>query len=152
MKVRAMKVRVLVPLVCALAATLSFSGGGLAQASGATKADLLMNAFGFCNTGANGGTPTGGFAIIHSTGDGTLIAELSLKNADPNHTYNVSLVQTPSGENCFASEFQVTTNGNGNGNVNMQEPLLPGTTGAFVLVQPSSPAGFIASTPTVPVG
>ena len=125
---------------------------GLAQAGGATKVDLLKNSFGNCSTGANGGTPTGGFAIIHSNGAGDVIAEVSLKGALPNHTYTLNLVQTPSGESCFGAEATLTTNGNGNGNVNISEPLLPGTTGAFVLVQPSGPDGFIASTPTVAVG
>jgi hypothetical protein len=128
------------------------SGSASAQGAGAQKVELLKESFGNCTIGTAGGNPTGGFAIIHSTGDGTLIAELSLKNAEPNQTYGVGLVQTPSGAHCTESEFQLTTNGNGNGNVNMQDPLLPGTTGAFVLVLPSGPFGFISSTPTVAVG
>jgi hypothetical protein len=146
------RIRARIGLICVLAAIMALSSGALAGANGATKVDLLANSSGVCEVGALGGTPTRGFAIIHSTSAGEVIAVLSLKNATPNHTYDVSLVQTPSGENCIASEFQVTTNRNGNGNVNMQEPLLPGTTGAFVLVQPSTQEGFIASTPTVPVG
>lgn len=123
-----------------------------ASAAGATKVDLLKDAFGSCASGAAGGKPTGGFAIIHTTGNDTLMAEVSLKGATPDHTYVLSLVQTPSGENCFANEATITTNEDGNGNVNVQEPLLAGTTGAFVLVQPSDSLGFIASSPLVAVG
>lgn len=137
---------------CVVGATVVLSVAAIAQADGATKANLLKNASGSCSTGATSGTPTGGFAIIHSDGAGNVIAEVSLKGAEANHTYTLDLVQTPSGESCFGSEATLTTNGNGNGNVNISEPLLPGTTGAFVLVQASGPDGFIASTPTVAVG
>ena len=138
--------------ICTVGALGALSAAAIAQANGATKVNLLKDAFGNCGTGANGGTPTDGFAIIHSDGAGNVIAEVSLKGAQPNHTYTLDLVQTPSGESCFGSEATLTTNIDGNGNVNISEPLLPGTTGAFVLVQPSGPDGFISSTPTVPVG
>jgi len=123
-----------------------------ANAAGATKVDLLKDAFGSCSTGAAGGQPTGGFAIIHANGNDTLMAEVSLKGATPDHTYTLALVQTPSGSDCFAAEATLTTNAAGNGNVNVQEPLRAGTTGAFVLVAPSDGLGFIASSPLVAVG
>jgi len=136
---------------CAVASILSLSANTGARANGATKVKLLADADGSCFTGATSGIPTGGFAIIHTNGNGTLIAEVSLKGATPNHTYTLDLVQTPSGTGCVAGAFQLTTNGNGNGNVNIQEPVLPGTTGAFVLINPSDQLGSIASNPTVTV-
>jgi hypothetical protein len=125
---------------------------GPASAAGATKVPLLKEAFGSCSTGAAGGAPTGGFAIIHSTGSNALTAEVSLKGATPNTTYTLALVQTPSGTDCFDPEATITTNGVGNGNVHIQEPLRAGTTGAFILIQPDSTLGFIASSPLVAVG
>lgn len=133
------------------AAVLMFGAAGTANADAATKVGLLANAVGGCSTGAAGGVETGGFAIINTTGSGKLIAVLSLKGLTPNHTYNVALVQTPSGTDCFTTEATVTADGAGNGTVNIREDLRAGTTGAFVLVQPSDPNGFIASSPLVAV-
>jgi hypothetical protein len=133
-----------------LVVTALVAFAGPAGANGTQKVDLLKQAFGTCSTGAAGGVPEIGFAVIHATGSGKLIAEVAMKNATPNHTYPVSLVQTPSGENCLSAEGTITTNGKGNGNVNIQEPLLPGTTGAFILMSPTDGNGFIATT-DVPV-
>ncbi len=122
-----------------------------APSHGATKVDLQVNAFGSCSTGPEGGEPTGGFAIIHSTGSGKVVAVLSLKRLTPHHTYEVALVQTPSGTDCFTPDATVRTNARGNGTVNIQERLRRGTTGVFLLVQPSDENNFIHSTPLVSV-
>ncbi len=122
-----------------------------APGHGATKVHLQVHAFGSCSTGPEGGEPAGGFAIIHATGSGKAVAVLSLKRLTPKHTYDVALVQTPSGTDCFTPDATVRTNARGNGTVNIQERLRRGTTGVFLLVQPSDENGFIHSTPLVPV-
>jgi hypothetical protein len=122
-----------------------------APGHGATKVALQVQAFGSCNTGPEGGEPTGGFAIIHATGSGKAVAVLSLKRLTPRHTYEVALVQTPSGADCFTPDATVRTSARGNGTVNIQERLRRGTTGVFLLVQPSDQNGFIHSTPLVRV-
>ncbi len=73
-----------------------------------------------------------GFAIINKTRSGKLIAEVSLKHARPNTTYNVRLIQTPSGSDCGVVDGTLTTNVRGNGNAHIQEAVLAGSTGAFV--------------------
>ena len=111
-------------------------GAPAAMASaGAAKQVILDHAGGNCSTGATSGTPTNSFAVINAHG-GNVSVEVSLKGLSPNTTYDVDLVQTPSGESCLQSpgETSLTTNGKGNGNAHWSEPILPGTTGAFVMV------------------
>ena len=143
--------RTLVALAAVLAMVVAPTAAQAAPGHGATKVGLQVQAFGSCQTGPEGGVPAGGFAIIHSTGSGKAVAVLSLKRLTPNHAYDVALVQTPSGTDCFTPDAIVRTNTRGNGTVNIQERLRPGTTGVFLLVQPSDDNGFIHSTPLVTV-
>jgi hypothetical protein len=85
------------------------------------------------------GVPTYGFAIINKTGSGKLIANVVLVGAMPNATYNIRLIQLPSGapggsEECTMVDGTLTTDAQGNGDANIQEPVLtnPNTTGAWV--------------------
>src|SRR4051794_36887238 len=92
---------------------------GLAAGSGALRAaparaaqagpvqvgssSLAANVEGFCDTGATSGTAIGGAAVIIATVDAPkprLVGVLVLQGLTPNHTYKVSLVQTPSGAGC----------------------------------------------------
>ena len=143
--------RRLVAVASAVVVTAVPVAAQAAPSHGATKVDLQANGFGSCSTGPEGGEPTGGFAIIHSTGSGKAVAVLSLKRLTPHHTYEVALVQTPSGTDCFTPDATVRTNARGNGTVNIQERLRRGTTGVFLLVQPSDENNFIHSTPLVSV-
>ena len=120
--------------LAALGAALTLTLAGPASAA-AGKETLLASPFGSCNVGATGGTDTNAFTVINFNGAGQVGATVSIKDGAPNATYSVSLVQTPSGENCFATEATLTTNKQGNGTVHLDEDVLPGTTGAFVLVQ-----------------
>ena len=127
--------------VLAASVIVAFPAGA---SNGTEKVPVLRFPNGSCATGAvpNSGASVG-FAVINKNGSGSVSAEVSLKNGLPNHTYSVSLVQTPSGENCFATEATLTTNAEGNGNVHVDEALLPGSTDAFVLLQ--TPGDFLAS-------
>lgn len=95
------------------------------------------------------GTTVNGVVTIKETGNHQLIAEVTLKNALPNTTYNVRLIQTPSGSDCFVVDTTLTTNAQGNGNANVMEAELPGTTGAFVAVNFPDFSGDFYSTDNV---
>ena len=125
-------------------------GAPAAMASaGAAKQVILDQAGGSCSTGATSGTPTASFAVINAHG-GNVSAEVSLKGLSPNTTYDVDLIQTPSGESCLQSpgETSLTTNGQGNGNAHWSEPILPGTTGAFAMVIAPGFSDILATTGT----
>jgi hypothetical protein len=89
---------------------------------------------GNCNDPRTIGTATGSSAVIKKNADNTVSAQVSLKNALPNAIYEVVLVQTPSGSNCFLTAGIIRTNTQGNGNERVSAPLTPGDTGAFVAV------------------
>ena len=118
-----------------------------AGASGATNQTLLDHSGGACSTGATSGTPTNSFAVINAHG-GNVSVEVSLKGLSPNTTYDVDLVQTPSGESCLQSpgETSLTTDGQGNGNAHWSEPILPGTTGAFAMLIAPGFSDILATT------
>jgi hypothetical protein len=124
-----------VALVALAGSLLALVALGLPAQAKAGKETLLRNPAGSCNIGATSGTDSDAFAVINANGSGDVAATVSIKDGAPNATYSVSLVQTPSGENCFAAEATLTTNGQGNGTVHLSEPVLPGQTGAFALVQ-----------------
>ncbi len=126
-------------LLISLVVTITVSGSALGTASvanpGAEKAPLVHNVFEHCSGGfinPPSPLPIGfGFALINATED-TLIAKVSLKNALPDTTYHVALTQLPSTTGCNVYNYTLTTNSQGNGNVHIEQPLLPGTTGAFI--------------------
>jgi hypothetical protein len=126
--------KVLISVASAIA-MLAFGLTAATADNGAQKAPLVHNVFELCTGGLinpPSPLPTGfGSAVITATGD-TLIAEVALKNALPNTTYQVALTQTPSGAGCNVYTDTITTNGQGNGNVHITQALLPATTDAFV--------------------
>ncbi|PCC74902.1 hypothetical protein SAMN02745121_05919 [Nannocystis exedens] len=81
-----------------------------------------------------------GFANIHPTGSGTLIANVVLKGGTPNTTYNIRLIQTFNGtaipgECVFLdSDGTLVTDEFGDGSANIQESLLPSANDAFVVL------------------
>lgn len=74
-----------------------------------------------------------------------MAASVDFKNAAPDTIYEVFLVQTPSGADCLTLDGFLTTNANGNGNANVNEPLLPGTTDAFVYLRPQTGGNFFVT-------
>jgi hypothetical protein len=107
----------------------AFAGG-----SGAQKAPLVHNDEEFCGGGLSFPPPPvdHGFAVINAH-RGVISAEVSLKNAKPNTTYGVEVVQTPSGTGCNVYTVgSLTTNGQGNGHVFVSVPQNAGDTDAFV--------------------
>jgi len=68
----------------------------------------------------------------------TLTAEIVLRHAMPDTTYNVRLIQTPSGFNCGMVEAVIHTNDFGNGFVFIRERLRPDTQDAFVAINRAS--------------
>lgn len=101
-----------------------------------------------CN-GAVGGTADDSFAVIKPNGDGTVSAEVALKNAAPNATYVVDLIQS----NCSnQSETFLTTNGQGNGNVHITEPQTANDASVSVYEFSPVPLGDLQQTPEVTFG
>lgn len=77
-----------------------------------------------------GGAPTESFAIIKRDGNDTLSAEVSLKNARPDTTYTVELVQ--SGCSSFTATT-LTTNDQGNGNAHVSAPQVANDASVFIV-------------------
>ena len=97
------------------------------------KVPFLRDQVSTCFTGATAGTPTASVAEIAENA-GIITTKVKLKNAVPNTTYAVFVVQTPSGAGCNDVDGTITTDKGGNGNLILQEPLLPGSEDAFVYV------------------
>jgi hypothetical protein len=121
-------VKRIVPTVAVAAALLLPASAS----AGASKEVVFDHTSGICTSGLTSGTPTDSFAVIN-THAGNISAEVAVKGLEPNTTYQVDLVQTPSGESCLQSpgETSLTTNGQGNGNAHWSEPILSGQTGVF---------------------
>ncbi len=118
-------------------------GGGGASAAGAEaqRVPLARQVNRGCFTGGEAGAATNGTVHIHATGSGKIVATVQLKDALPDTTYNVRLIQVPGGADCATLDGTLITNAQGNGNLTLQEPVLPGTTGAFVVL---NAVGFTA--------
>jgi hypothetical protein len=80
---------------------------------------------------------------------GKIEAEVKLKKALPNTTYNVRLIQTPGGADCFTFDGTLTTNSNGKGKVTIKEAVAGSNTGAFIFISSNGFGGDIYSTRNV---
>jgi hypothetical protein len=120
-----------------------------ASASAKTKKSkqvLLEHPTGSCFGGATAGTATSGIALI-TVKAGVVSAKVTVKGFKPLTTYEMNVVQTPSGESCekLPGETSLKTNSKGNGKAVWSEPIIPGQTGVFVdLLAPSLP-DFLAT-------
>jgi hypothetical protein len=125
-----------VALVCAVGVAALIVPAAFGGGSGAQKAPLVPNVFEFCSGGLinpPSPLPTDTGFVVLTAENGVVSAEVSLKNATPNTTYGVELVQTPSGTGCNDySVASLTTNEQGNGNVHVSAPQVPGDNDAFV--------------------
>ncbi|MBI4226484.1 hypothetical protein HY612_05220 [Candidatus Roizmanbacteria bacterium] len=102
--------------------------------AGAGKAPLYNAPANFtCPTGAQpaAGDPAFGFAVLNTTGSGWVIAEVALKGATPNSSYDIYVNQDPGGCPTIATGT-LTTNGQGNGNANVKVPAVAGATAYWV--------------------
>ena len=107
-----------------------FASMAAAVFAGAGKAPLYNAPGNFtCPTGAQPavGDPTFGFVVLNTTGNGWLIANVALKGATPDSTYDIYVNQDPGGCPTVAVDT-LTTNGQGNGNANVKVPAVPGAT------------------------
>jgi len=148
-----MRPKLMLVLACSLAVAALAIPSALAGGSGAINQPMLHNSFGNCATGATSGTAFAHAFVVMNQADGTVSAEIHLQDAPANGLWDVNLVQTPlegTGGNCEPpSGVTIATNSQGNGNLHFSEPILPGNTGAFVLLVPLNAAaavdGFIAN-------
>ena len=128
-------------LAALVAVSLGAAFGAADAAAGAERVPLARGVNRGCFTGGQAGAATNGTAMINATGAGTILATVQLKDALPNTTYNVRLIQVPGGADCGTLDGTLTTNAQGNGTVTVREPRLAGTTGAFVVL---NAVGFTA--------
>lgn len=119
------------------------AGTTSAGGNGAQKTVLRHTTSYTCGGGANPAPDSDSFAVLNAHGN-TLSSEVVLRNAIPNATYSVWVIQTPSGADCGTVDFTITTNGQGNGTSHWEEPILAGSTGAWVAAFTSfAPGGFL---------
>lgn len=92
---------------------------------------------------------TFGFAVVVKPASNKLVVAVVLQGALPNTTYNIRLIQLlPNDSDCFTVDGTLTTDAFGNGNANVQEPVLPGATSAWVdLNGQLDPANFYDTAP-----
>ena len=125
--------RLLVGIATVVAAGAVAAPALAASTNAAQKEPMLDNGDGLCSTGATSGIPTNGFAVIKANSDGTISAEVSLKDAVPNATYQIAVDQTPSGFGCGVfTAGTLQTNDQGNGNTHVSVPIAPGSTDASI--------------------
>lgn len=131
--------RGVVPTVAAGALVLGLGGLPSAIASGGGGAHKLS----LTQTNrACGGAQIGetqearhGFVIMVTPAGRKIVANVVLKQALPNTTYNVRVIQVVPGDaDCSTVDGTLTTDAAGDGWVNVHEKLLPGATSAWVAV------------------
>ena len=100
--------------------------------AGAGKASLYNSDPYTCSGGASDTSgATYGFAVLNTTNNGIVIAEVSLKGATPNSTYDIYVNQDPDGCPTVATGT-LTTNSQGNGNANVKVPAVSTATKYWV--------------------
>jgi hypothetical protein len=136
-------------LLCAVTALMTVVFAASASAdNGAQKVNFFDHPAITCNGNA-GGVADDSFAVIKSNGDGTVSAEVALKNAAPNATYVVDLIQS----NCSNQNFAtLTTNDQGNGNVHLTEQQTSNDASVSVFEFSPAPFGDVQQTPDVIFG
>ncbi len=93
---------------------------------------------------------TGSAVSIISSAGSNVTAEVQLKGAVPGIRYFVRLIETPPPTNSCrpgspgVAAGTIDTDAGGNGNVTLQQPVLSGTTGAWVFIE-GPPADFYSS-------
>lgn len=84
-----------------------------------------------------GGPDTGtfGFAVVTKPASGKLVVTVALKDAHPDTTYDVRLIQLlPDQSDCHTIDGTLTTDDSGDGSTNVHEPALPGAGSMFVVL------------------
>jgi len=124
--------RLLVSLAMALTLSAVGASAALAEApKGAQKAPLYGPNDGFsCFDGGAPTSTTFGFVVLNTPDNrATLSGEVALKDAVPNVTYEVLVIQYPS---CQGTKATLTTNKQGNGSLQFTTERRPLNTKFFV--------------------
>ena len=110
----------------------------------AVKEPLILNSLNNCEFGADAipgtGTPTSSFALVAPASKGKVNANVVLRDACPNATYNVFLIQSKgvvTGDplDCQVQDATLTTDDTGEGTAQiLNESLLPGVTDVHVFL------------------
>lgn len=121
------------PLLGALGSLLWFAGPAQAAATPAQKVPLTQTNRNCDGMPFDRQDQSFGFAVVHKTGSDKLVASVVLRNAPPNTTYNIRLIQLLSGDvDCSAIGGTLTTDAQGDGDANVQEHVLPGASSVWV--------------------
>lgn len=123
--------KTLATLVAGAALVGAVASSAWAGGNGAQKVPLTTSLNYTCGGGAIGGAETKSFAVLNQH-NGLLSAEIQIKDGTPNATYTVWVIQTPSGSDCGEPNATITTDANGHGSLHYSEPIIPGSTGAWV--------------------
>jgi RTX calcium-binding nonapeptide repeat (4 copies) len=124
-----------------------FGGAGNDRFTGGPGADSGADKVNFLNIDGpdfrcHGGTGTpdnsDSFAIIKRNGDGTISAQVQLKDAQPNTTYSVWLVERVA-DQCGADIVSMRTNNQGNASKHIESPPGENIDGASVFVDARPP-------------
>lgn len=138
------------PLVGVLAAMLWFAGPAQAAATPAQKVPLTQTNRNCDGRLVDRQDQSFGFAVVHKTGSDKLVASLVLKNATPNTTYNVRLIQLLSGDvDCSVIDGTLTTDAAGDGDANIQEHVLPGASSVWVAINDQNNFAAFFTTPVL---
>ena len=131
--------RGVVPTVAAGALALGLGGLPSASASdggGAHKLSLTQTNRG-CDGAQIGATQQARYGFVNMVvpAGRKIVANVVLKHAMPNTTYNVRVIQVVPGDtDCSTVDGTLKTDAWGNGWLNVHEKLLPGATSAWVAV------------------
>ena len=119
---------------------------------GAEKATLYASTEINCVDGSSAGTASG-FAVINVVPQPVpiVMATVALKDAPPNQTWNVFLVQSGREAVCGTTNGTITTNLAGNGTTRVQEPLIAGDNRYLVFLLPTPGGTQTFITPAVTV-
>jgi hypothetical protein len=136
--------------LASLALVVPAAGQSTAAAPGASKQGLVGPAARVLCVGLDPAPgddvsqPGPGFVVFSQDRDAnTVSANVVLKDAAPNTTYPIRLIQSD-GSNCFTVDATLTTNKQGNGQAKVVEPIHPGATAVQVIID----TGTLLTRPT----
>lgn len=138
----------IIPVLTSLAVLAALPAPALASKS---KQVIFKETTGECTKGMTSGNATKSSATI-TVSKGKITVSIRMVGATPNTTYQLDIVQTPSGEGCVAvpGDASLTTNAKGAGKAKVSEPVEAGATGVFLMLLPEGGSEGVLATPTVP--
>ncbi len=127
--------RRILTVMTVMAMMVGLGGAPALAAQQDARVPLIRDPSNNCERGADAipgtGSPSNSFVVVHPAGQNTLGVDVVLRDAEPNATYNVFLIQVIAdpGElgtapDCQTQDGTLTTNAQGNGIVHLREERL----------------------------